>query len=396
MIPKAQILALAKAQQLRPTTVEKDYVIGWILRAVSQHPTLSRWVFKGGTCLKKCFFETYRFSEDLDFTVAAADPLTVESITQGLSGLGAWIERRCGLRLPLSDLKVEHYTNPRGHPSFQAKMAFAGPLEHAPRSLQRVKFDLTQDEVIVDTPVLRDVHHGYDDAAEPAAQVLCYSINEVLAEKTRALVERQGRARDVYDIVNISRNFRNEIAATTVRDVAKKKFEFKGLPPPTVDGIVGGIDQGLLKANWDDQLGHQLPVLAPVDSFLGDLRDALAWWLEPESASPPLPPNPKAHGPIVPAPRYPTLAGAVRPSPLEQIRYAARNRLCALVTYHGEKRLVQPYSLRRPSTGNVVLHVWEVEKNGQPSRTHKSFITSEITAASISALPFVPRWLVEL
>ena len=77
MIPKAQILDLAKAQQLRPTTVEKDYVIGWMLRAVSQHPTLSHWVFKGGTCLKKCFFETYRFSEDLDFTVATADTLRV-------------------------------------------------------------------------------------------------------------------------------------------------------------------------------------------------------------------------------------------------------------------------------------------------------------------------------
>ena len=24
---------------------------------------------KGGTCLKKCYIETYRFSEDLDFTV---------------------------------------------------------------------------------------------------------------------------------------------------------------------------------------------------------------------------------------------------------------------------------------------------------------------------------------
>ena len=25
-------------------------------------------MFKGGTCLKKCYFETYRFSEALDFT----------------------------------------------------------------------------------------------------------------------------------------------------------------------------------------------------------------------------------------------------------------------------------------------------------------------------------------
>jgi predicted nucleotidyltransferase component of viral defense system len=27
------------------------------------------WVFKGGACLKKCYFETYRFSEDLDFSL---------------------------------------------------------------------------------------------------------------------------------------------------------------------------------------------------------------------------------------------------------------------------------------------------------------------------------------
>ena len=69
MIPKAQLLLIAKHTGLQPTTVQKDYVIGWILRAISKHEFLSRWVFKGGTCLKKCFFETYRFSEDLDFSL---------------------------------------------------------------------------------------------------------------------------------------------------------------------------------------------------------------------------------------------------------------------------------------------------------------------------------------
>ncbi|RLB59244.1 MAG: hypothetical protein DRI90_15650 [Deltaproteobacteria bacterium] len=396
MIPKAKILALAKAQQLRPTTVEKDYVIGWLLQAISEHPVLSRWVFKGGTCLRKCFFETYRLSEDLDFTIPTSEAVSVESITQGLGELGEWIEQRCGLGFPRSDLKVEQYTNRRGNPSFQAKVAFAGPLRIAPKSLQRVKFDLTQDELLVASPALRDVHHGYDDAAEPPPQVLCYSINEVLGEKTRALVERQGRARDVYDIVNISRNFREEIDAQTVREVATKKFEFKGLPPPAVDGIVGAIDEGLLEANWEHQLAHQLPVLAPVEAFVEDIRDAISWWLEPESARPPLAPNPNATGPVVAAPRFPTSASPAQASPLEQIRYAARNRLCALVTYRGAQRLVEPYSLRHPSTGNRILHVWEVEKNGRPSRSHKSFITSRITAAAISNRPFRPRWAVEL
>jgi len=40
-------------------------------------------VFKGGTCLKKVFFETYRFSEDLDFTLRA-EALIDEAHQHGL------------------------------------------------------------------------------------------------------------------------------------------------------------------------------------------------------------------------------------------------------------------------------------------------------------------------
>jgi predicted nucleotidyltransferase component of viral defense system len=70
MIAKQDILDRAREWQLRPSVVEKDYVLGWVLAAIAQHPATSeQWVFKGGTCLKKCYFETYRFSEDLDFSL---------------------------------------------------------------------------------------------------------------------------------------------------------------------------------------------------------------------------------------------------------------------------------------------------------------------------------------
>ena len=46
--------------------------------AVGSHDEISEtWVFKGGTCLKKCFFETYRFSEDLDFTLTSMSPASL-------------------------------------------------------------------------------------------------------------------------------------------------------------------------------------------------------------------------------------------------------------------------------------------------------------------------------
>jgi predicted nucleotidyltransferase component of viral defense system len=65
MIDKREILEAASAFSLLPNIVEKDYVLGWILSGINAHEELSEnWVFKGGTCLKKCYFETYRFSED--------------------------------------------------------------------------------------------------------------------------------------------------------------------------------------------------------------------------------------------------------------------------------------------------------------------------------------------
>jgi predicted nucleotidyltransferase component of viral defense system len=72
MIDKREILEATSSFSLGlPSLVEKDYVLGWILAGINAHEQLTdSWVFKGGTCLKKCYFETYRFSEDLDFTRA--------------------------------------------------------------------------------------------------------------------------------------------------------------------------------------------------------------------------------------------------------------------------------------------------------------------------------------
>ena len=76
MIDKREILAIAQQTSLTPHVVEKDYVLGWMLAGIYGHEDLAEnWIFKGGTCLKKCFFETFRFSEDLDFTLRKPEHL---------------------------------------------------------------------------------------------------------------------------------------------------------------------------------------------------------------------------------------------------------------------------------------------------------------------------------
>lgn len=71
-----ELLDLTRKFDLQPQGVEKDYALGWLLAAIGQHPaTRDAWLFKGGTCLKKCYSRTYRFSEYLDFTLRDATHL---------------------------------------------------------------------------------------------------------------------------------------------------------------------------------------------------------------------------------------------------------------------------------------------------------------------------------
>ncbi len=59
MIDRRELLATAGNLSLLPNVVEKDYVLGWVLAGIYNHQELTdKWVFKGGTCLKKCYFET--------------------------------------------------------------------------------------------------------------------------------------------------------------------------------------------------------------------------------------------------------------------------------------------------------------------------------------------------
>ena len=70
MILKREIETLAEEKGVAKSTIDKDWVLGHFLDAIFSMPECREsLIFKGGTCLKKCYFPDYRFSEDLDFTL---------------------------------------------------------------------------------------------------------------------------------------------------------------------------------------------------------------------------------------------------------------------------------------------------------------------------------------
>ena len=69
MISEAEVRRIAAAIKVDPMVIDLDYSLGWFLLGMRKTSTLlGGLIFKGGTCLRKCYFPNYRFSEDLDFT----------------------------------------------------------------------------------------------------------------------------------------------------------------------------------------------------------------------------------------------------------------------------------------------------------------------------------------
>ena len=189
MIEKNEVLRLATALSLRPDTVEKDYVLGWFLYGIFHHGKISSWVFKGGTSLKKCFFETYRFSEDLDFTVTDPSQLTQEFLQSAFDEITKLLYDEVGIEFFPDRFNFKIIPKDNGQVSAQAKIHYNGPLRRT-QGVASIKLDLTTDEILVLSPVRKSVHHPYTDKPDDGIHVSCYAFEEVVAEKIRALSER--------------------------------------------------------------------------------------------------------------------------------------------------------------------------------------------------------------
>src|SRR6185312_2503976 len=96
-----------------------------LLRGIYQHPELrERWLFKGGTCLKKCYFETYRFSEDLDFTLRRPTHIASEFLQAAFTEILASLYEEAGVEIPVDRVRFDVYRNPRGNPSCQGRLYY--------------------------------------------------------------------------------------------------------------------------------------------------------------------------------------------------------------------------------------------------------------------------------
>ncbi len=260
MVSQREILQLSKQFGVPPSSIDKDWVLGHLLNSLFSFNDFSKnFVFKGGTCLRKCYFENYRFSEDLDFTLIDKHFVINQNVLKKyLSTTASNSGIKFGSAITIKN--QIHNNTPQG---YEITIPFWG-ADHKPnqkpipesRWQTKIKIDISFSEKIWLPPEKRSIFHPYTDSYIINNKVVNYTINEIIAEKLRALVQRN-RPRDIYDLFFLSDEIEtsqyNNIHTLLIQKAMDKNIEFLEF-----DSFINPVKAIKNRRAWANSLSHHM------------------------------------------------------------------------------------------------------------------------------------------
>ena len=234
----------------RKDLIEKDLILHQILLDLSEDDFFARsFLFKGGTCLIKSYFGYRRFSEDIDFTwkdQSAFSGMSQKKIRAFLSKVidktGSTFEdvaTRRGLDFKCEKRNSNYMEFGGGNKTCTLKVWYESEVLHR-RSFLKVQINFV--ESMCFPPKRRQLaglltgrHEELEalfprEYAEYAKKIRfgIYDIREILSEKVRATLTREGaKARDFLDVYFICKQFGVKLEAMEPCIVKKTNFALK-------------------------------------------------------------------------------------------------------------------------------------------------------------------------
>jgi predicted nucleotidyltransferase component of viral defense system len=273
-VSKIHILTFARHFGVLPDNVELDYIQNWVLFGLSQTDAVDTLAFKGGTCLKKIYFKDYRFSKDLDFTLIK--DLSIEELRSTIEKSIEIATDGCGVYFYIDEFKSYERM-------VYVKIKWKSIQSGRDRKLE-MNVTVRNEFLTNDYPKMLVIHEPYSSIEKDYhAELSCYTLEEILAEKIRTLFERKGRTgawpRDLYDVWMLIR--RGDINLEKMLRILTKKLEIRDIKI-NVNKLIER--KNVLSHTWQSSLkdvipGGKLPefnrIFSDVVEFIHHLEEEL-------------------------------------------------------------------------------------------------------------------------
>jgi len=203
--------------------IESDILIHRIMKGLySSSPFMENYLFKGGSCLVKCYYGYYRFSIDLDFTWRNQEVWKVgekelrRSLRGEIKAFGQLLEgisKQANLEF-VNDSRNNRYFEFGGGGRMATFKLWKGPelVKIQVNFVEELLFPGKRAKVrtlLEDVTLSKDELAYFEDFLNfyTPFEVLAYDEREILCEKVRAILTRRAqKLRDFYDIMMLEKH----------------------------------------------------------------------------------------------------------------------------------------------------------------------------------------------
>lgn len=380
MIERDEIEYHAKELDVHPVNIERDYVFGWLLKAMFENEYLgSTLIFKGGNAMRKAYYPHIRFSSDLDFAVETA--VDVEGVVAEIKAACAAAQADCGVKFVTdrTSLVASHALD-KDRTSYKGSVYFYDFYGKPSKLTISIRVDVSDYERVHLPLVTRPIDHPYSDAPDCIATVRCLALEELLANKLKCLLQRR-HSFDLYDLVYAMFFDRSiEVDRSVVVSTFLRKTIFER-SPGAARAILLGLPLTIMRAAFDKYVAAPVSSRFSFDDAVSAFANVIQSFFEGFSSTDRF--------------QYAFFGPQHRNTIMEA---GAAKRLLRL-RYHGRDRVIEPYALAyKRAIGKDPAEYFYAYDRSQHGKgpSIKTFLSHGVEALELLDETFEPQYEIEL
>ncbi len=253
MIDYYKIKKLSTKLQVPEEIIEKDFFIELVLFYLARDSYFrEKIIFRGGTSLKKIYFQNYRFSEDLDFLLPDRENLAeIEyKLNQCLLKINADYPVKLDKRCEYNKDRLQFF--------------ILYDLISEIHAIKELKVDVLKDNFV---PAFqpKKILFNYHEFKQEDLYLGTYDLESIVSDKIGRILDVVDEPRDLYDLWCL---LKLKLDIIKIKDEFKNRYRVEMYIP----NLLSEIKKENYKRNWRIRLEKQITNLPEYDMIIKELE----------------------------------------------------------------------------------------------------------------------------